>query len=323
MKAAVLWGCEDIRYEDAPEPALDPGAAIIKVEAAAICNATDNKTFRAEATDSVWPHLRPPFILGHEVSGRIVDKGREATTLDVGDRVALWGGGTGGFAEYFLIRPNELPAIDKLDPSIDPVTGAIMEMVGGTMRHLVTEDDRWLIDSDTIVVVFGLGPSGLLYLQEAKILGAAKVIAIGKHDFRLNKARELGADEVLDYRDSDVVRRIKDQVGSVDMVIDTTGKDVIPESLEILKQGGVFVPFGIGPDSVPEKQKRLAPEDVVVTMGGNAQLAIESGRDWIVDGLLKITPLVTTHVPLKDVRKGLDACMATEKNVLKIAVDIP
>jgi len=323
MKAAVLYGCEDIRYEDAPEPVLEPGAAIIKVEAAAICNATDNKTFRAEATDSVWPHLRPPFILGHEVSGRIVEKGSEVTTLDVGDRVTFWGGGTGGFAEYFLVRPNELPAIVKLDSSIDPVTGAIMEMVGGSARHLVTGDGRWLIDSDTTVVVFGLGPSGLLYLQQAKILGAAKAIAIGKHDFRLNKARELGADEVLDYRGGDVVRRIKDQVGSVDMVIDTTGKDVIPESLEILKGGGVFVPFGIGPDAVPEKQKRLAPKDVVVTMGGNAQLAMANGRDWIAHGRLRIEPLVTAHVPLKDVRKGLDACMAAEKNVLKIAVDIP
>ena len=323
MKAAVLHGCEDLRYQDAPEPVPHPGAAIIKVEAAAICNATDNKTFRSKITDSVWPHLKPPFILGHEVCGRIVEKTDEVTKFDVGDRVALWGGGTGGFAEYFLIHPSELPAIVKLPPSIDSVTGAMMEMVGGTTRHLVTKDDQWLIDSDSVVVVFGLGPSGILYLQEARILGAATVIGVGKHDFRLNKAKEFGADEVMDYRDGDVAGRIKDQYGPVDMVIDTTGKDVIPESLAIMKREGIFVPFGLGPCSVPQQRKRLAPKDIIVTAGGNDQLAIESGRDWIADGRLRIDPLVTAHVPLKEVRRGLDACMATERNVLKIAVDIP
>ena len=318
----MLYGCEDVRYEDAAEPVLDPGGAIIKVEAATICNATDNKTFRATVTDSVWPHLEPPFILGHEVCGSIVAKGEQVTQFDLGDRVAFWGGGTGGFAEYFLIHPHELPAVVKLDPSIDSVTGAIMEMVAGTARHLCTTDGQWLIDTDSTVVVFGLGPSGMLYLQEAKILGAASVIGVGKHAFRLGKAQELGADEVMDYRDGDVVRRIRGRYGPVDTVIDTTGKDVIPESLAILKQGGTFVPFGVGPCSVPEKQQRLAPNNIVVTTGGHDQKAIESGRDWIADGRMKIAPLVTTHVALKDLRKGLDVCLGPERNVLKVAVDI-
>jgi threonine dehydrogenase-like Zn-dependent dehydrogenase len=321
MKAAVLHGPEDLRYEDAPKPQLTPGAAILKVEAATICNATDNKTYRSRPTDSVWPHLKPPLILGHEVCGHVVEKADDVTRFDIGDRVGLWGGGTGGFAEYFLIRPDELPAAVKLDPSIDSVTGSIMEMVGGTMRHLVTRDDQWLIKPDDLVVVFGLGPSGILYVQEAKIMGAT-VIAVGKHDFRMNKAIELGADEALDYRDGDIARRIKDKYGPADMVIDTTGKDILPESLTLLKCGGTFVPFGVGPYSVAEKQKRLAVNDITVTTGGNDQRAIERGHEWIVEGRMKIKPLVTSHVALKDVSKGLDACMAKDKNLLKIAVDI-
>lgn len=323
MKAAVLYGSHDLRYEDAPMPVLDATGAIIKVEAASICNATDNKTFRAQPTDSVWPHLQPPFVLGHECCGTIVEMGDQVTGYAIGDRVAFWGGGTGGFAEYFLIHPNELTAIVKIDDSIDSVTGAIMEMVGGTMRHLVTHDDRWLIDAHSTVAVFGLGPSGMLYLQEAKILGAANVIAVGKHDFRLNIARELGADEVLDYRDGDVARRVTEQYGPVDMVIDTTGKDIIPESLAMLKQEGIFVPFGVGPFSVPEKREMLSPKNITVTEGGNDQTAIERGKAWIVAGQLKINPLVTGQVTLAEVEKGLDACMAANKSLLKIAVQIP
>jgi threonine dehydrogenase-like Zn-dependent dehydrogenase len=271
----------------------------------------------------VWPHLEPPFILGHEVCGSIVSKGAQVRRFEVGDRVAFWGGGTGGFAEYFLIHPHELPAVVKLDASIDAVAGAIMEMVAGTARHLVTDDGQWLIGADCTVAVFGLGPSGMLYLQEARALGAARVIGIGKHDFRLNMAQALGADEVMDYRLGDIVERVRDRCGAVDMVVDTTGKDVLPEAVALLKQGGTFVPFGIGPHSVPELQERLAPQGVTVTRGGDAQAAIETCRDWIAGGRMKIRPLVTGHVALKDVAKGLDACLAPGKNALKIAVDMP
>ena len=322
MKAAIVHGGNDLRVQDTEEPRLDPAAVILKVEAATICNSTDNKTFRAPDPETVWPHLPPPFILGHEACGAIVEKGDQVASFDLGDRVAFWGGGTGGFAEYFLIRPRDVPALVKIGPSIDSVSGAIMEMVGGTLRHLVAETNGWRVGEHDTVVIFGLGPSGILYLQESKILGARHVIAVGKHDFRMEKARDFGADEVMDYREGDIARRIKQQHGSVDMVIDTTGKDVIPDALAILRPRGTFVPFGVGPQSTQEKKKRLESGGVIMTEGGDAQWGLERGKEWIEQDRLKISPLVTMHVPLEEVETGLDACLTPGKEVLKIAVDI-
>jgi threonine dehydrogenase-like Zn-dependent dehydrogenase len=60
-----------------------------------------------------------------------------------------------------------------------------------------------------------------------------------------------------------------------------------------------------------------------MTEGGDAQWGLERGKEWIVQGRLRIPPLVTMHVPLDEVERGLDACLAPGKQVLKIAVDIP
>lgn len=209
MKAAVLYGNEDLRYDDYEMPELRPGCVKVRVKATGICGSDVPRVLHNGA------HFYP-VVLGHEFSGDVVEVGEGVTTLAVGDRVSgapllpcmecedcrngnyslckhysfIGSRQQGSFADY-VVMP-EQNAI-KYDPSI-PYEQAAMFEPSTVALHGVYQNDY---QGGGYVAILGGGTIGLFTMQWTKIFGAKKVVVFDISEERLELAKRLGADETI------------------------------------------------------------------------------------------------------------------------------
>lgn len=206
MKAAVLFGNEDIRYADWETPKLLPGTVKVKVKMSGICGSDVPRVLYNGA------HFYP-VVLGHEFSGVVEEVGEGVTSVAVGDTVSgapllpcmkcedclrgnfslckhygfIGSRNQGSFADY-VVMP-EINAV-KFDPSLSFEQGALFEPVTVALHGLFQCDYRAGED----VAIVGGGTIGLFTMQWAKIFGARSVTVFDVSDERLALAKALGAD---------------------------------------------------------------------------------------------------------------------------------
>ena len=213
MKAAVLYANDDIRFDDYPTPGIKPGAVKVKVRATGICGSDVPRVLSNGA------HFYP-VVLGHEFAGDIVETGDGVINLKAGDTVSgaplvpclkcadcLQGNYSlckhysfigsreqGSFAEYVVI-----PAISavKYNPVIPYNQAAMFEPSTVALHGLFCGN---YYGGETVAVLGG-GTIGLFTMQWAKILGARKVVVFDIDNGRLDLAKRLGADDVINTLD--------------------------------------------------------------------------------------------------------------------------
>ncbi len=264
MKAAVVYGKNEIRIAEVPRPRPGKGEVVVKVRASGVC-ATDVKILGGAGTPAELP-----AILGHEVAGTVAELGAGAgeTGLHVGQRVAVYPiaacgeclycrrgrnslclhehglghGDDGGFAEFVRI-PAEIVAlggvIDVGDMPFD-----LAAMIEPVSCCLAAAEQCGTKAGDTVVVV-GAGPLGLLHTAVSKALGA-RVVCIDMNEARLASALRLGAMKVVNPEKEDAAAVVRDltEVGA-DVVIAAVGIPQVMESyLPLVRNGGVFNVFG-------------------------------------------------------------------------------
>ena len=256
-RAAVVHGfSEPLVVEEVPKLALEPGQIRVKVEASGLCH-TD-----IHAAHGDWPvKPSPPFVPGHEGVGIVDELGPGVTEVAVGDRVAMpWLGyacGTcdycvsgwetlcheqknmgysidGGFGEYATAFARY---VVKVPEGVDPLDAAPLTCAGVTTYKAVKVAGTRPSD---LVAVFGVGGLGHLAIQYAAIAGG-RVVAIDLHDEKLELAKELGAEFVINAGTEDPVAAIQ-KLGGVDQAIALA---VSPKSFEqaygSLRRGGTLV----------------------------------------------------------------------------------
>jgi propanol-preferring alcohol dehydrogenase len=266
MKAAVVTSFDQpISVEDVPKP--EPGAEqiLVRVEASGLCH-TDIHAARGE-----WPvKPTPPFIPGHEGVGVIEALGSGNTFgLTEGTRVALpWLGYScgqckycnsgwetlcesqlnmgyalnGGFAEYTVGHARNVVTVPD---GIDPLDAAPLTCAGVTTYKAVKLSGA---RSSDVVAVFGVGGLGHLALQYARITGAA-VVAVDVNEARLENARELGAEHLVNASEQDPAAEIK-KLGGANAVISTAATPVaIEQAFASLARGGKLVMVGLPADN--------------------------------------------------------------------------
>lgn len=240
MKAAVLYGNEDIRYTDWPEPQLRPGCVKIRVKACGICGSDVPRVLDNGA------HFYP-IVLGHEFSGVVEETAEDVVNLAVGDHVAgvplipclkcpdcqkgnfsqckhysfIGSREQGAFADYVVIP--EQNAV-KVDPSLSFEQIALFEPCTVALHGVKLCGYR----GGGTVAVLGGGTIGLFALQWAKIYGAAQIAVFGRSKEHLKIAKELGADAVISTLDDDFMEQamaLTDQKG-FDYVFETAGSTV-------------------------------------------------------------------------------------------------
>ncbi|WP_413171560.1 zinc-dependent alcohol dehydrogenase [Anabaena azotica] len=241
MLAALLYGQEDLRLEQVPEPTPDDGEVVIKVGAATTCG-TDLKVWRRGGHAKM---LTPPTLFGHEAAGTIVAVGAGVANWQVGNRIVAnnsapcmkcffcqrqeyslcpnltWNNGT--FAEYLkipapIVQHNMLPIPNQLPFELAAMTEPLACVLHGLGRSHVKPNNR--------VVVLGDGAIGLMFVAVLAAETQAEVLLWGGNDRRLEIGKKLGAAQVFNYHQvADIPGVVKEltEAWGADVVIEATG----------------------------------------------------------------------------------------------------
>lgn len=274
MKALVAYSKDEYKLvDDFPVPECGADDIIIKTEACGICAGDLKCMYGAERfwgneNEASW--VRPPFIPGHEFLGYIVKKGKNVEEYEIGDRItadqivpcgkckfcksgrywmcephATFGfqkENNGGMAEYVRYPKN---AVLHKVPKDMPLEKALLIEPFSCSKHCV---DRAQISSDDVVVISGAGTLGLGMITYARRMNPEKLIVLDMMEKRLEKAREFGADLVLNPNKEDVVAKIKKMTGGYgcDIYIEATGhSSSVTQGLQMIRKLGRFVEFSV------------------------------------------------------------------------------
>ena len=214
MRGAMYYSNKDVRLEEKPAPKIGPGEILMRVEASGICGSDVMEWYRIH---------KVPLVLGHEVSGEVVDIGEGVTNYKIGDRICaahhvpcnschycLSGHHTvcdtlrktnfepGGFSEYLRIPAiNVDRGVFRLPDSVSFEDATFIEPLACVLRG---QRQAGLQPGQSVLVI-GSGIAGLLHIQLAKALGAGRIIATDISEYRMNAALRFGADAVINAKD--------------------------------------------------------------------------------------------------------------------------
>jgi propanol-preferring alcohol dehydrogenase len=257
VKAAVVHDfTKALSYEEVQKPEPGPGEVLVKIETAGLCH-TD-----IHAAHGDWPvKPTPPFIPGHEGIGLVEQVGSGVSTPMVGDRVAMpWLGEACGVCDYCIDGWETLcekqvntgygrdgsyaeyatanaAYVVQVPDAVDPLDAAVLACAGVTTYKAVKISGArpgWLM------AVFGIGGLGHLALQYAKISGAT-VVAVDITDEKLELAKELGADHVVNARTEDPVQAIQDLGGAHAAISVAVAPKAFEQAFSALRRGGTLV----------------------------------------------------------------------------------
>lgn len=317
MKAAVLHGPKDLRIEDVPEPELEPGGALLRIHACAICG-SDSMMYRGDHG------LEYPASMGHEAGAEVVAVADDVSRVKVGDRITFWCH-YGCFAEHTCL-PTESVAIGWLP---DPVTyeqGAAIQLLCAVMRGV---DSAELREGDRVLVI-GQGPVGLMVLQGARARGAGKTVGTDLHPNRIAMSQRLGADLSLDGASPDWPDAVRDTIGEVDMVFDCMMDDGTPDrramnqAMSCLRRRGKYVMLGQGTQPRAFSAFTMTTKLITLVPGhqpmGRVQHIMDECCQWVANGTVDVTSFVTHHLPLERLTEGLEMALHRRHEAIKVMV---
>ncbi|OIJ85183.1 NADPH:quinone reductase [Streptomyces sp. MUSC 14] len=285
----VLGGPEVLREVELERPTPGPNQVLVRVRAAGV-NPTD------------WKHRalgvflgEPPFVLGWDVSGEVAETGIGVAAFAPGDEVfgmLPYPYGAGSHAEYVLAP---VRALTRKPASLDHVQAGALPLVSLTAWQALTEhaDVR---PGQRVLIHAAAGGVGHVAVQIAKARGAYVIgtASAGKHDF----LREIGVDEPVDYRTTDVTEAVRD----VDVVLDTLGGDTSVASLRTLRPGGVLVSIlPVGSRELDDEAERLGVRAVRMLVDAD-RAGMEAIAELAAAGKLAAT--IAGTFPLADAAKA-------------------
>jgi len=238
MKAIYIeehGGIDILKFGDLPDPIAAPGEVVIDIHAASV-NAADWK--RRKGGGILAPIKNFPYVLGRDFSGVIATLGDGVTDFKIGDPVfgVCSFGQEGTYAEKIAV---DAAIIAEKPKSLTHVQAASLALIGITALASI-EDAIQLKSGEKILIQGGAGGVAGYAIQLAKSIGATVVTTASSdnHDY----VRQLGADEVIDYKTSDFTTIVSD----CDAVFDTVGGDVTERSFACLKPGGRLASIASG-----------------------------------------------------------------------------
>jgi NADPH2:quinone reductase len=260
VRAAVCpeYGApEVVRVVDLDDPAIGPGQARVRIEAAAV-NVPDVLMCAGEYQIKV----APPFVPGSELAGVVDEVAPDVTTWRVGDRVF---GSTlvGAFAEQVAVASTSLAAVPA---TVDSPTAAAFGVAHRTAYH-VLRSVAALQPGEELVVLGAGGGVGLAAVQLGTILGAT-VTAVASSDDKRAVATEFGASRTIDHRDGDLRAALRETLPSgADVVVDPVGGDLAEPALRSLRAGGRFVTVGYASGVIPRVPLNLVLLKGITVLG--------------------------------------------------------
>ena len=342
MRAARFYKVGKLlKIEKVPIPELGPEDILVHVKACGICGSDIHIVY-----EGVTPTAYSPITLGHEPSGVTASIGSEVKGWEVGERVTvnpfltcgkcincLSGNSQiclsrrvvgihaeGGLAEFLKVPAKNLIRLPKIVPFGQ---GAIIADAVATPFHAVTK--RGALQVGENVAVFGCGGLGIHGVQISRICGASLVIAIDAIDQTLERAKKVGADEVVNPRKENAVQKIKEMTGGmgVDLALEFIGhRETIEHAIACVRTGGRVVIVGLGPENIvlPPPTTFVRTELSLLGSYGSTNLEIQNVVDLLASGKLDLSGSITEIISLEEVNRGLEHLYKKIGNPIRIVV---
>lgn len=318
MKALVLKQHGDIGdlavLSDYPKPAAEPGTVVIRVGASSF---NYHDVFTVKGMPGIKVPL--PVIIGLDMAGTITELGEDVKDWKVGDRVlvnplnkakGLMGEMLdGGMAEFCRVSADQLI---RMPEKVSFAQAASLPVAYGTAhRMLITH--KTVKAGDRVLILGASGGVGTGCVMLAKHLGAEVIACAGSAD-KMERLKELGADEVVNYRETDFSKwaigkygkpQRRSYDGGVDVVINFTGGDTWVPSLKCLKRGGVLLTCGATAGHDPKEDLRYIWSFELKIIGSNSFYDdnLSALMDMIQKGELK--PVIDKEFTLEQAAEGL------------------
>ena len=302
MKAAVLHGAKEIRTQTVDDPVCAPHGVIIKVNSCGICG-SDLHWYKFDGHEGT--------IFGHELSGDIVEVGKDVRGVEIGTRCTAV-----GFSpcnECFWCRQGKAHRCQAMELLGYQLPGAMAEYVhipfaapGRTVFPIPGEmsyEDAASVEPfsisyfsvnrgqpkpDEVVAVIGLGVIGLYAVQILKAMGVKKVIAAGRRPSRLEAARLSGADVIIDAAAQNTVEAVMEATDlmGVNTVVECAGNQTaFDQAVEIARGGGKILLVGVYEDPLTWQPLPVIGKNLTLIgcLGGNFRAVIELFKEGKVN----------------------------------------
>jgi len=323
MKVAVYYSNNDIRIEERPKPVIKEGEILVRVKASGICGTDVMEWYRQK---------KAPRILGHEIAGEIAES--KSQKYKAGQKVfvshhvpcnkckyCLEGNHTacealhkgnydpGGYSEFVRVpEANVNIGTYILPENVSCEEGAMIEPLACAVRGQIAIG----VKKGQVVLILGSGVSGLLNILLAKLKGA-QVYATDIDKSRLDKAKEYGADRIINAKEQLAIK--------ADRIIICTGAlSATAQAFDCIDRKGIIQFF-----TIPNKNIEIPVEDfwrneiTVTSTYGAAPVDLEEALRLIKDKKVNVKDMITHILPLSEIQKGFKIVLDA-KDSLKVVL---
>ncbi|HEX7058057.1 MAG TPA: NAD(P)-dependent alcohol dehydrogenase [Bacilli bacterium] len=341
MKAAVLTQLKTIEIQELDIPDYGPDEALVRIRAVGLCGSDVHYYEHGKIGPYVVDY---PIILGHEAAGEIVAIGSEVRNVSVGERVAIEPGVTcgrcdhcksghynlcphvkflatppydGAFCEYIAIRA------DMLFPIPDTMSYEKAALIEPLSVGLHAVRRGGLLVGETVVIM-GMGPIGIFTILAAKAAGSGRIIGVDLEPFRLERARQMGATDVINLREEDALTAVMRITGGrkADLAIETAGNGRAAQAaVQTVRRGGRVVLVGLPQETeTPFNIPYIVDNEIDIRGDFRYHNTYPTGVAIMSKDGMDLSPVITDYMPLTDTAKAFAKAIHEKNSTLKIVI---
>jgi len=320
------------------KPKAGEGEVLVRIRSVGICGSDVHFYEEGRIGNFV---VRKPLILGHECSGEVTEIGKGVNNLKVGDRVALEPGVPCRICEYCKGgRYNLCPSVKFM--AAPPIDGAFVEYIAHPadfafkIPQQISFDEAALFEPLAVglyaverakikptdrVLILGAGPIGLVTLQAVLCIKGVEVTVLDLYEFRLARARELGADELINPEKVDILEKFGPEFS---VVFETAGSTVTTQqTVKLARQGGRVVLVGLpGQDEINLDTKQIIFKELDVLGLHRYANMYPRAVKLTEEGSVNLRTLVTQRFPFEETERALQFARDNKDSSIKVVVEI-
>ena len=343
MKVAIMTDVAKVELTEREIPKPAANEVLVRVEYVGVCGSD----IHYYENGGIGPNIvKPPFVLGHEAGGTVVEVGTSVTHLKPGDRVALEPGKTCGHCEFcktgrYNLCPEVIffatPPVDgvfqeyvaheadlcfKIPDNMDTMEAALIEPLSVGFHAARQGNARMGMTA----VVTGAGCIGLVSMMALKAMGVTRIIAGDVMPKRSEKALELAATDAINGKETDTVEEVLKLTGGMgpDLVIETAGSEITArQAIQFCKKGGTIVLVGYSASGEMTLPMSLALDKeltfkTVFRYRHIYPLAIEA----VSSGRVNLKGIVTNIFSLDDIQNAMEQSTKNKADIVKSVIKI-
>lgn len=339
MLQAVMTAPGQIRFDTVPAPQAGPGQVLVKIKRIGVCG-SDIHVYHGK-----HPYTKYPVTQGHEVSGRIAALGEGVDGFHVGQKVTIepqvYCGAcypcthgkynlcenlkvmgfqtTGTASEYFAADASKVTALPD-EMGFDE--GAMIEPLAVTI-HAVRQAGG--VEGKRICVL-GCGPIGILLVQSLKACGAAAVLATDVSDYRLQLAKQCGADYAVNTKEAGFGAAMLEAFGpdKADIIYDCAGNDItMDQAIQNARKGSMIILVAVYAGLAHCDLAKLNDSelDLNTTMMYRHEDYVDAIR-LVSEGKIQLKPLMSKHFAFQDYLAAYEYIDKNRETTMKVLVDV-